>query len=115
MNISPTPVSRLLYTRPVASRRLPAGDSVRPVQWFVYLLRCADGSVYAGITTDVKRRVLEHNTDDELGARYTRGRRPVELVYVECVGSRADAAKREHALKSMRRAAKLALIERAIL
>lgn|GEM_PF-770972 len=84
------------------------------MQWFVYLLRCADGSVYAGITTDVKRRVLEHNTDDVLGARYTRGRRPVQLAYVEGVGSRADAAKRERALKRMRRTAKLALIERGI-
>ncbi len=78
--------------------------------WFVYLLRCADGSVYAGITTDVARRVAEHNTDDMLGARYTRGRRPVELAYVEGAVSRSDATRRELALKKMRRPEKLALI-----
>lgn len=78
--------------------------------WFVYLLRCADGSFYTGITTDVGRRVTEHNTDDALGARYTRGRRPVELVHVESAGSRSDATRRERVLKKMRRGAKLALI-----
>jgi putative endonuclease len=81
-----------------------------PLSWFVYLLRCADGSFYAGITTDVARRVVEHNTDDMLGARYTRGRRPVELAYVEGADSRSDATRRELALKKMRRSEKLALI-----
>jgi putative endonuclease len=78
--------------------------------WFVYLLLCADGSLYAGITTDVERRVVEHNTDDILGARYTRCRRPVELAYVEGAGSRSDATRRELALKKLRRREKLALI-----
>lgn len=78
--------------------------------WFVYLLRCADGSFYAGITTDVERRVAEHNTNDLLGASYTRGRRPVELAYLEGADSRSAATRRELALKKMPRSKKLALI-----
>lgn len=77
--------------------------------WFVYLLRCADGSLYAGITTDVARRVAEHNSDDVLGARYTRGRRPVVLCYVEASTSRSAATRRERQIKRLPRAAKLAL------
>lgn len=79
--------------------------------WFVYLLRCSDGTFYAGITTDVERRLAEHNTDDVLGARYTRGRRPVDLVHVEPAASRSDATRRERVLKGMRRGAKLMLIK----
>jgi putative endonuclease len=52
-----------------------------PGPWFVYLVRCADGSLYAGITTDINRRVAEHNSGGGLGARYTRGRGPVTLAY----------------------------------
>jgi putative endonuclease len=77
--------------------------------WYVYMLRCADGSLYTGITTDVVRRVAEHNGDGGLGARYTRSRRPVELVYVETASDRADAARREAAIKRLDRAQKLAL------
>ena len=73
------------------------------------MLRCADGSLYTGITTDVDRRVAEHNGDGVLGARYTRSRRPVELVYVEAVASRSEAARREAAIKRLDRARKLAL------
>jgi putative endonuclease len=57
------------------------------------------------------RRVREHNADDTLGARYTRARRPVELVYGEACADRAQAAKREYAIKRLDRAAKLALID----
>ena len=77
--------------------------------WVVYLLRCADGTLYTGITTDVARRVAEHNGDAGLGARYTRSRRPVELVYVEDAPNRAAAARREAAIKRLDRARKLAL------
>ena len=73
------------------------------------MLRCADGSLYTGITTDVDRRVAEHNGDGVLGARYTRSRRPVEPVYVEAAASRAEAARREAAIKRLDRARKLAL------
>ncbi len=73
------------------------------------MLRCADGSLYTGITTDVDRRVAEHNGDGVLGARYTRSRRPVELVYVEAAASRAEAARREAAIKRLDRVRKLEL------
>lgn len=77
--------------------------------WCVYVLRCADGSLYTGITTDVARRIAEHNGDGGLGARYTRNRRPVELVHVETAAGRAEAARREAAIKRLDRARKLAL------
>ena len=77
--------------------------------WSVYMLRCVDGSLYTGITTDLARRVAEHNGEGGPGARYTRSRRPVQLVYVEAVASRAEAARREAAIKRLDRARKLAL------
>jgi putative endonuclease len=77
--------------------------------WYVYMLRCADDSLYTGITTDVDRRVAEHNGDGGLGARYTRSRRPVSLAYVEPAGSRAEASRREAAIKQLDRRCKLAL------
>ena len=77
--------------------------------WCVYMLRCADGSLYTGITTDVARRVAEHNGVGALGARYTRSRRPVALVYVESAHDRADASRREAAIKRLDRVRKLAL------
>lgn len=80
--------------------------------WFVYILRCADGSFYTGITTDVTRRVEEHNSHDKLGARYTRSRRPVSLAYVEEVTSRGEATKREAAIRRLGRAGKAALCGR---
>jgi predicted GIY-YIG superfamily endonuclease len=76
--------------------------------WFVYLVRCGDDSLYTGITTDVEARVAVHN--DGRGARYTRSRRPVTLVYVERRRSRSSALKRELAIKALARAQKVALI-----
>lgn len=86
-----------------------AGDSLRTAGWCVYILRCADGSLYTGITTDSARRLAEHNGDGPRGARYTRSRRPVELVYAETAPSRDAAARREAAIKRFDRARKLAL------
>lgn len=77
--------------------------------WWVYLLRCADGSLYTGITTDLARRLAEHNGEGGGGARYTRSRRPVQLAYAEAAASRAEAARREAAIKRLDRARKLAL------
>lgn len=77
--------------------------------WSVYMLRCADGTLYTGITTDVSRRVAEHNGDGAPGARYTRSRRPVQLVYLEAAASRSDATRREAAIKRLDRVRKLAL------
>ena len=76
--------------------------------WSVYLLRCADGTIYAGSSTDVDARARAHNAG--LGARYTSGRRPVAVVYREACGSRSAALRREHALKRLTRVAKEALI-----
>ncbi|KAF0809560.1 endonuclease [Alcanivorax sp. S71-1-4] len=77
--------------------------------WFVYILRCADASLYTGITNDLQRRVLAHN-HDRTGARYTRARRPVELVWHEQHASRSDALRREAAIKRLSRAKKMHLL-----
>jgi putative endonuclease len=74
----------------------------------VYLLRCSDGSLYAGITTDLERRLREHNSGR--GAAYTRSRRPVALVYDELSGDRSTALRREAALRRLDRREKLALV-----
>jgi putative endonuclease len=78
--------------------------------WCVYLLRCRDGSLYAGSTNDLAARLARHSAG--LGARYTRSRLPVELVYVARVRSRSLALRREAALKGLTRAEKLALVAR---
>jgi len=71
--------------------------------WTVYILRCADGSLYTGIARDVARRVKEHNSNRLLAARYTRARRPVALVYQEPAATRSVAGKREYRIKRMSR------------
>jgi putative endonuclease len=76
--------------------------------WRVYLLRCGDGSLYAGATNDLPRRVARHAAGK--GGRYTRSRLPVVLVYEERVRGRGAALRREAALKRLSRAAKLALV-----
>jgi len=78
--------------------------------WYVYILHCADDSLYTGIATDTTRRVAEHNDNDQLAARYTRTRRPVKLVYQEVCENRAAATRREHAIKRLPRHEKIALI-----
>lgn len=77
---------------------------------YVYVLECADGSLYTGYTTDVERRVAEHNDGD--GAKYTRGRTPVEVVHVERFGSKSAAMSREYGIKQLSRAKKEQLVER---
>jgi putative endonuclease len=79
--------------------------------WQVYVLRCADGTLYTGIATDLERRLREHNGEIGKGAKYTAARRPVELVYAEGHADRSAAAQREAAIKRMSRAQKLMLIE----
>lgn len=79
--------------------------------WFVYLVQCKDGSLYTGVSTDVKRRVQEHNGSDKKGARYTRARRPVTLRYQENCANRSEACKREAAIKKLTRSQKISLIE----
>lgn len=77
--------------------------------WYVYILACADDTLYTGITTDLTRRIAEHNGERGLGARYTRSRRPVALAYAELADNRATASQREAAIKRLDRAGKLAL------
>lgn len=79
--------------------------------WFVYILRCADSTLYTGITKDLVRRTRQHN--DGTAARYTRSRRPVKLVYQEPQRSQSLALKREGAIKKLTRRQKLALIRAA--
>ena len=78
--------------------------------WIVYILRCSDSSLYTGITSDIERRVTEHNSSEKLGAKYTKTRRPVILVHSESYETRSDALKREWQIKKLSRAAKLALL-----
>jgi len=80
--------------------------------WFVYLLRCADNSLYAGITTDLKRRLSEHNNSNKLGAKYTRARRPVCLAYSENCTDRQSASIREYQLKKLKKSEKEQLVSR---
>jgi len=77
----------------------------------VYVIECADGTLYTGYTTDVERRVSEHDAGE--GAKYTRGRTPVTLRHVESFESKSVAMSREYAIKSLTRAEKLALLEAA--
>ena len=76
-------------------------------EWFVYILRCADGTLYTGTATDVDRRAAVHNSGR--GAKYTRSRRPVEVVYREACAGKSEALRREAAVKRLSRAEKLAL------
>jgi putative endonuclease len=78
--------------------------------WFVYIVRCADRTLYTGIARDVTRRVEEHNSNNLLAANYTRARRPVALVHREAVKTRSAAARREYEIKQMARHEKEALI-----
>jgi putative endonuclease len=79
--------------------------------WFCYLLECADGTLYAGITTAVDRRLTAHNLGS--ASKYTRARRPVRLVHTEPWPDRSSATRRELALKKLSRRAKLALVRAA--
>jgi len=79
--------------------------------YFVYILKCADDTLYTGIATELERRIEEHNTSDK-GSKYTRMRRPVRLVYSEEYPDRSSASKREYEIKKkMSRAEKLELIK----
>ncbi|MCB1757013.1 MAG: GIY-YIG nuclease family protein [Gammaproteobacteria bacterium] len=80
--------------------------------WTVYILRCADNTLYTGVTLDIERRLHEHNHDDRLAARYTRSRRPLTLIYSESAVNRSEALRRERMIKSMARIEKLKLAER---
>ena len=82
------------------------GDTV----WWVYMLRCGDGSLYTGIATDVDRRFSEHEAQGVKCAKYLRGRLPLEIVFRQEVGTRSEASKEEWKVKKLSRAAKLRLL-----
>jgi len=82
------------------------------MNWYLYIVRCKDNSLYTGITIDIERRVNEHNIG--AGAKSLRGKRPVKLVYFEPCVSESEARKRESAIKSWKREYKLKLIERGL-
>ncbi|WP_283606619.1 GIY-YIG nuclease family protein [Faecalispora anaeroviscerum] len=84
-------------------------EAEKPTKYYTYMLRCADGTLYSGYTTDPFRRAALHNSGK--GAKYTRSRRPVELVFVEGHATKSEALRREAALKRLSRAQKLLLIE----
>ncbi len=77
--------------------------------WYVYMVCCNDGSLYTGISNNLARRVEEHNFH-KAGAKYTKSRRPVRLVYYEKVTTRSDALRREYEIKKQPRVAKRALV-----
>jgi putative endonuclease len=77
------------------------------MEWHCYLLECADNTLYCGITNDLEKRLATHNAGE--GAKYTRGRIPVKLIYHESCIDKSSALKREMEIKAMSRAAKLAL------
>lgn len=76
--------------------------------WYLYILRCGDGTLYTGITTDVEKRLELHRSGK--GAKYTRGRGPLELIYQENCGSHGEALRREIAVKKLKRNEKTALV-----
>ena len=78
--------------------------------WVLYILSCKDGSLYTGITDDLERRLAQHRSGK--GAKYTRGRGPLEPVYIEACGDMSSALKREYAIKQLSREEKLELLQK---
>ncbi len=82
------------------------------IVWFVYLLRCGDGTLYCGIALDVEARLEMHRSGK--GAKYTRGRLPLELIYSESCESKSEALRREREIKALPRSVKLLLAHEAL-
>lgn len=80
------------------------------MKWTVYILRCADGTLYTGITTNPAKRIRQHNGEITGGAKYTRSRRPCTMVYQEPAENRSEASKREYRIKQLSRKDKLKLV-----
>jgi putative endonuclease len=78
--------------------------------YYVYILMCSDNTLYTGITTDIEKRVIAHNTK-KTAAAYTKARRPVCLVYSEALGTKSEALKREYVIKQLTRKEKIELID----
>ena len=78
--------------------------------WYIYVVACFDNSLYCGITTDIDRRIKQHNGLISGGSKYTRSRRPVKLVWFDNCESRSDASQREYKFKKLKRSEKLSFI-----
>ena len=89
--------------------RFTGKDGNMESQWYLYILRCKDGTLYTGITTDVEKRLEAHRNGK--GAKYTRGRGPLEVVYREVCGGHSEALKREAEIKKLSREKKEILIK----
>ena len=81
------------------------------MSWFLYVVQCSDGTLYTGVTTDIERRLREHN-GSKRGAKYTRSRRPVKLVYVKDCRDKFEALREEYKFKSLPRKEKLKIIQK---
>jgi putative endonuclease len=92
----------------VREREAPPSAPAGAAAWSLYILKCGDGSFYTGVTNDIERRFRAHQ--EGKASRFTRTRRPVELVYTEACGSRSQALSRECAVKSLPRPKKEALV-----
>jgi putative endonuclease len=79
--------------------------------WHVYILSCADGTLYTGVARDLQKRLSQHNGEQAGGPKYTRGRRPVKLLWSGTAPDRSEAQQREAAIKKLRRGDKLQLVE----
>jgi putative endonuclease len=84
---------------------------IHSTRWYQYVVKCCDGSLYTGVTTDLSRRIDEHNGSSK-GAKYTRSRRPVELVYYKEYENRSEAQSAEYKFKKLSRDKKIELISR---
>lgn len=100
-----------LHSVPLALAPLKSTPIKSASIWYLYLVCCANGHLYTGVTTDVARRFREHQAGGVKSAKYLRGKGPLTLMYQEWVGSHGDALRREMAVKKLSRAQKLALIE----
>ena len=83
-------------------------------QWSVYIVRCSDGALYTGIATDVRRRIAEHARNDGKGAKYLRGKGPLQLVFKKAIGRRGLALRVEGQIKRLPKGRKEELIERMV-
>ncbi len=97
----------------VTSEQVATPEIVQASIWYLYLVRCTNGHLYTGITTDVARRFSEHQSGGAKAAKFLRGKGPLTLMYQEVVGSHGDALRREIAVKKLSRAKKFALIKDA--
>ena len=96
--------------RECPSRKPPTQKIVATQTWSIYILRCGGGSLYTGISIDIDRRLEEHRSGGPKGAKYTRGKLPLEIVYRAEAGTRSEATKEELRIKALSRSQKLKLI-----